>query len=89
MNLRDLINPIANPEVGLLLFVGIFLVIIVWVLTRRRKDIQKQAQIPLHDEPVEPRIPPGENPDEAPDRTKQTGETKPTDKATNTQEDSA
>lgn len=79
MSLRDLINPIASPEVGLLLFVGIFLIIIVWVLTRRRKDIDKQARIPLHDEPVGPRVPPVGGSDE----------TRDSKRDTNTQEDSA
>lgn len=87
MSLRDLINPIANPEVGLLLFVGIFLVIVVWVVTRRRKDIQRQARIPLEDDPVEPRTPVQADRQTAEQAAH--AETEPAPTHTNTQEDPA
>jgi cbb3-type cytochrome oxidase subunit 3 len=43
--------------IALVIFVVVFVAVVVYVLTRPKKEIRKQAQIPLEDEPVEPRDP--------------------------------
>lgn len=37
-----------------LIFVGVFLSVLVWALTRGRRTVDRWARIPLEDEPVEP-----------------------------------
>jgi len=43
--------------VGLVIFVAVFIGLTVWVLTRRQKQVDKWSNIPLHDEPIDPRNP--------------------------------
>ena len=47
--------------VGLVIFVAAFVGVTVWVLTRRQKQVDQWSSIPLEDEPVEPRVPPGDD----------------------------
>ena len=57
--MRDLVAEIANPlfAVGVLLFLSLlFAAIVYWVWFRTPKDVhEKHAQIPLEDQPVEPK----------------------------------
>ena len=54
--LRDVIGN-AGWEImaiiALVIFVVVFIAIVVYVLTRPKKEIDQQAQIPLEDQPVE------------------------------------
>ncbi len=43
--------------IALVIFVVVFIAIVIYVLTRPKKEIDRQAQIPLQDQPVEPRDP--------------------------------
>lgn len=42
-------------QVALVLFFFVFVAVVIRTYTRPRKEIEKQSQIPLSDEPVEPR----------------------------------
>lgn len=42
-------------QVALVIFFLVFVVVTIRVLTRPKDEIDKQSQIPLSDEPVEPR----------------------------------
>lgn len=41
--------------IALLMFFGAFVAVVIYVMTRSKKDIDKQAQIPMTDDVVEPR----------------------------------
>jgi len=43
--------------IALVIFVAVFVAIVIHALTRPKKQISKQARIPLEDQPVEPRDP--------------------------------
>lgn len=42
-------------QIALVLFFLVFLAVVIRVVTRPQKEVDKQSQIPLSDEPVEPR----------------------------------
>ena len=44
-------------QIALVLFFLVFLAIVVRVVTRPKQEIDRQSQIPLSDDPVEPREP--------------------------------
>lgn len=41
--------------IALVLFFGAFVAVVIYVMTRPKKDIDKQAKIPMTDDVVEPR----------------------------------
>ncbi len=43
-------------QIALVIFFGVFVAIVIRTLTRSKKEIDKQSQIPLSDEPIEPRM---------------------------------
>jgi cbb3-type cytochrome oxidase subunit 3 len=45
----DLLSSIA-----LVIFFSVFLLVTLWVLTRKRKTVNRWASIPLHDDPNDP-----------------------------------
>ena len=42
-------------QIALVLFFLVFLAIVIRTVTQSKKEIDKQSQIPLSDEPIEPR----------------------------------
>lgn len=42
-------------QIALLLFFGVFVAVVIRTMLRPKKEMDKQSQIPLSDEPVEPR----------------------------------
>ncbi|MFK7789079.1 MAG: CcoQ/FixQ family Cbb3-type cytochrome c oxidase assembly chaperone [Phycisphaeraceae bacterium] len=42
-------------QLALLLFFGVFVAVVIRTMLRPKKEMDKQSQIPLSDEPVEPR----------------------------------
>lgn len=44
-------------QIALVLFFGVFVAVAIRTWTRPKKEMDKQSQIPLSDEPVEPRYP--------------------------------
>jgi len=42
-------------QIALVLFFGVFVAVVIRACSRPKKDMDKQSQIPLSDEPVEPR----------------------------------
>ena len=44
-------------QIALVLFFGVFVAVVIRTWTRPKKEMDKQSQIPLSDEPVEPRFP--------------------------------
>lgn len=49
-------------EIALLIFIIVFIGIVVWVLVTRKETFDRAAEIPLRDEPVEPRDPDADHP---------------------------
>lgn len=43
-------------QIALVIFFGVFVAIVFRTWTRSKKDMDKQSQIPLSDEPIEPRL---------------------------------
>ena len=44
-------------QIALVLFFGVFVAVVIRTWMRPKKEMDKQSQIPLSDEPVEPRYP--------------------------------
>lgn len=44
-------------QIALILFFGVFVAVVIRTWMRPKQDMDKQSQIPLSDEPVEPRQP--------------------------------
>lgn len=44
-------------QIALLLFFGVFVAVVIRTYLRPKHEMDKQSQIPLSDEPVEPRYP--------------------------------
>ena len=44
-------------QIALVLFFIVFVAVVIRTWTRPKKDMDKQSEIPLRDEPVEPRRP--------------------------------
>ncbi len=42
-------------QIALVIFFGVFVAVVIRTMTRSKKEIDRQSQIPLSDEPVEPR----------------------------------
>ena len=42
-------------QIALILFFGVFVAVVIRTWMRPKKEMDKQSQIPLSDEPVEPR----------------------------------
>lgn len=42
-------------QAGLVIFLAVFVLIVLWVLAARRGSFDRVARIPLEDDPVEPR----------------------------------
>ncbi len=45
-----------SKQIGLVVAFAGFLLVVVWTLTRSRREMQNSARIPLEDTPVEPRV---------------------------------
>lgn len=43
-------------QIALILFFGVFVAVVIRTWTRPNKEMDQQSQIPLSDEPVEPRV---------------------------------
>lgn len=43
-------------QIALVIFFGVFVAVIIRTWTRSKKEMDSQSQIPLSDEPVEPRL---------------------------------
>ncbi|MBB6431510.1 CcoQ/FixQ family Cbb3-type cytochrome c oxidase assembly chaperone [Algisphaera agarilytica] len=41
----------AFSSIALVIFVAVFLLVTVWVLTRKKKTVDRWASMPLHDDP--------------------------------------
>lgn len=44
-------------QIALILFFGVFVAVVIRTWMKPKTDMDKQSQIPLSDEPIEPRLP--------------------------------